>query len=385
MSAANEPIPKLFQPVTVGDITLAHRVVLAPLTRFRANNKHVHGDLAVQYYSQRASVPGTLLITEGTIIAGQAGGWPFVGPHVPGIWSDEQVDAWKRVVDAVHAKGSFIYLQIFALGRSADPEGLKAENPNFDYVGPSAIPLRDSKHTPRALTIPEIKQYVQWHAEAAFNAVHRAGFDGVEIHGANGYLLDQFIQDTANQRDDEYGGSIENRSRFALEIVDAVVQAVGAKKTGIRFSPWSEYQDMRMKDPIPTFSYLVTRLREQHPDLAYVHVIEPAVNGSVEGEARPEESNDFIRDIWLPRPLISAGRYNRESAIKRAEETGELIAFGRHFLANPDLPLRLREDLPLNKYDRDTFYVPEEPRGYIDYPFLNEVSAEPSQQTAAHL
>ncbi|EIW60267.1 FMN-linked oxidoreductase [Trametes versicolor FP-101664 SS1] len=372
----------LFQPSKVGDITLGHRVVLAPLTRCRANSAHVHGDLAVEYYAQRASVPGTLLIAEGTFIAPHAGGL-HLGPNVPGIWNEEQIAAWKRVVDAVHARGSFIYLQLWALGRAADVDQLEAENPDFPHVGPSAIPLKDSKGTLRDLTTSEINEYVEWYGKAAFNAVHGAGFDGVEIHGANGYLVDQFIQDVSNQRTDEYGGSIENRVRFALEVVGAVVKAVGATKSAIRLSPWSEFLDMRMEDPIPTFSYLVARLREQYPDLAYIHVVEPGVLGFIDVEQRKEESNDFIRDIWLPRPLISAGRYDRDTAIARADKTGELIAFGRRFIANPDLPRRLLKNIPLALWDRQLFYLPEEPHGYIDYPFAED---EGKLETAgAHL
>ncbi|KAI0373005.1 FMN-linked oxidoreductase [Pilatotrama ljubarskyi] len=372
-------LPRLFQPVSVGDMTHAHRVVLAPLTRCRANARHVHGDLAVGYYAQRASVPGTLLIAEATFIAAKAGGLSL-GPNIPGIWNEEQVAAWKRVVEAVHARGSYIYLQLWALGRAADIDQLKAENPDFDYVGASAIPQQDRKGIPRPLTVPEIEEYVELYAQAASNAVHGAGFDGVEIHGANGYLVDQFLQDVTNQRTDEYGGSIENRARFGLEVVEAVTRAVGANKTAIRLSPWSEFQYMRMKDPVPTFTYMVTRLREAFPNLAYIHVVEPGVLGYIDVDHGKQESNDFIRDIWLPRPLISAGRYDRESAIKRAEETGELIAFGRLFIANPDLPLRLLKNLPLARWDREVFYLPEEPRGYIDYPF-----AEDPQISVAHL
>ncbi|OJT02513.1 hypothetical protein TRAPUB_6930 [Trametes pubescens] len=351
MLSTSQATAKLFQPIRVGDITLGHRVVLAPLTRCRASSAHVHGDLAVEYYAQRASVPGTLLIAEGTFIAPQA------------------------VVNAVHARGSFIYLQLWALGRAADVDQLKAEDPDFAHVGPSAIALKDSKSSPRALTIPEINEYVEWYGKAAFNAVYGAGFDGVEIHGANGYLVDQFLQDVSNERTDEYGGSIENRIRFALEVVDAVVKAVGAKKSAIRLSPWSEFLDMRMKDPIPTFSNLVTRLREQYPDLAYIHVVEPGVLGFIDVEQRKEESNDFIRDIWLPRLLISAGRYDRETAIAHADKTGELIAFGRRFIANPDLPRRLLKNLPLAFWDRQLFYLPEEPHGYIDYPFAEDAGS----------
>ncbi|KAI0633057.1 NADH:flavin oxidoreductase/NADH oxidase [Trametes polyzona] len=374
MATPNESLPKLFQPVQVGDIMLGHRVVLAPLTRDRANSKHVHTDLAVTYYAQRGSVPGTLLITEATFIAPYAG----LYAHVPGIWNDEQIAAWRKVVDAVHAKGSYIYLQLWALGRAADVNALRKENPDHPYVSASDIPLsyRKDGEKPRPLTISEIKVYVEACAQAARNAVHGAGFDGVEVHGAHGYLIDQFTQDVSNKRTDEYGGSIENRCRFGLEVLRAVTAAVGQAKTGLRLSPWSTFQDMRMEDPIPTFTYFVSKIAEEFPDFGYLHLVEPGLAGGGDIVAREGESNDFIRKLWLPRPLITAGRYTRESAIARAEETGELTAFGRLFISNPDLPLRLRKNLPLQPWDRAVYYTPEDPHGYIDYPFAEENRAD---------
>ncbi|KAI0373004.1 FMN-linked oxidoreductase [Pilatotrama ljubarskyi] len=375
---------RLFQPARIGNLVLAHHIVLAPLTRCRANNKHVHGPLAATYYAQRASVPGTLLITEATPVAAQAGGVGFgLGPHIPGIWNEAQIAGWRTVVDAVHAKGSFIYMQLWALGRAADSDELRREDPSFPYIAPSAIPLKDRKDVPRPLTITEIKEYVALFARAASNAVYDAGFDGVEIHGANGYLVDQFLQDVSNVRTDEYGGTIENRCRFALEVVAAVSEAVGPHRTALRISPWSVYQDMRMKDPIPTFTHLVKRLRDEIPQLAYLHVIEPGVMAFLDMPSEEDDSNNFIRDIWLPRPLISAGRYNRESAIERAEQTGELIAFGRLFISNPDLPLRLRKNLPLAKWDHDLYYLPESSRGYTDYPYAGEMEASALNQQKA--
>ncbi|OCH85979.1 FMN-linked oxidoreductase [Obba rivulosa] len=357
--------PKLFQPVQVGELTLAHRIVLAPLTRFRANKARVLPDYSAEYYGQRASDPGTLLIAEATPIAPKAVGFL----NVPGIWTDEQVTSWKHVTDAVHAKHSFIYLQMWTSGRAAYLEALREEDPSLPYVSASDVKLSTRPIAPRPLTIPEIQDYVQTFARAADIAVNRAGFDGVEIHGANGYLVDQFIQDVTNKRTDEYGGSIENRSRFALEVVDAIVKAIGAKKTAIRLSPWADFQEMRMDDPIPQFSHLVEQLRERHPDLAYIHLVEPRATGDHDREVITGESNDFIREIWGPRPIISAGGFTRETAIELAEKTGDLVAFGRAFISNPDLPRRLREDIPLAKWDRSTFYTPEDPKGYIDYPF----------------
>ncbi|KAI5892083.1 FMN-linked oxidoreductase [Schizophyllum commune H4-8] len=362
---------KLFQPVKVGDVTLEHRVVLAPLTRFRVSDRgHVPLPNVKGYYAQRASEPGTLLISEAVFVSPQAGGYQ----HVPGIWSDEQIKAWKEVADRVHAQGSFIYMQIWAVGRAAQAVQLKEEDPSFDYVSSSDVKLTGRDETPRPLTMPEIKQYAQWFATGARNAVERAGFDGVEIHGAHGYLIDQFFQDTANKRTDEYGGSVENRARFGLEVVDAVVKAVGPQKVGIRLSPWSAFQDMRMADPIPQFSYFVKELKSRHPEFAYIHVVEPRVHGPEtvnEKDIEAREQNNFLREIWSPRPYISAGAYTRDLALKTAEEKGDLIAFGRYYISNPDLPRRLREDIPFTQYNRDTFYLAGDasPTGYTDYPF----------------
>ncbi|KAI8993862.1 NADH:flavin oxidoreductase/NADH oxidase [Trametes punicea] len=359
--------PALFQPMQVGDVKLGHRVVLPPLTRYRADHEHVHTDMGVEYYKQRASVPGTLLIAEATVIAAPAGGVP----NVPGIWNDAQIAAWKKITDAVHAKGSYIYLQLWALGRAARPAALKKENPEFPYVSASPIALRTSPNdVPRELRKDEIKEYVQWFGTAASNAVHKAGFDGVEVHGANGYLVDQFLQDVSNKRTDEYGGSIENRARFALEVMDAVVAAVGQSKSAIRLSPWGEYQDMRMKDPKPTFTYLVEQFKRRYPHLAYLHVVTDIAQGN-RGPENPADAN-FIYELWAPRPVISTGGYDRESGIKTAEETGQLIGYGRAFLANPDLPFRLRENIPLNPPQYDTFYTPMSAEGYTTYPFSEE-------------
>ncbi|KII83260.1 hypothetical protein PLICRDRAFT_180528 [Plicaturopsis crispa FD-325 SS-3] len=362
---------KLFQPVKIGDITLAHRVVLAPLTRIRADDAHVPSDLAAEYYSQRGSTPGTLLISEATFISPQAGGFP----HVPGIYTDAQIAGWKTVTDAVHAKGSYIFLQQWALGRASRPEILAQEG--LPYVSASDVKLTDQPIAPRPLTIPEIKEYVQQYVTAAKNAI-KAGFDGVEVHCAHGYLIDQFLQDVSNKRTDEYGGSVENRARFGLEVIEAVTNAIGVKKTGLRISPWSRFQDMAMPDPVPTFSYFVQRLRELHPDLAYVHVVEPRVDAGTtrEGGVPAGQSNDFVRAIWAPRPLISAGAYTRESAIEVVEEKGDLVAFGRPFISNPDLPIRLKYGIPLTPYNRERFYEqgPPADNGYTDYPFAEEAA-----------
>ncbi|KAJ7146474.1 NADH:flavin oxidoreductase/NADH oxidase [Mycena epipterygia] len=360
--------PKLFQPTRLGDIELNHRVVFAPTTRFRADANNAPLPHVAEYYEQRASTSGSLLISEATFIAPRAGGYK----NAPGIWSDEQISAWKKVTDRIHAKGSYIYLQLWALGRAGDAE-LLAES-GLPHVSASNVPVTGGP-APRPLTVEEIQEYVQLYATAASNAVHKAGFDGVEVHAANGYLLDQFLHDRSNIRTDAYGGSVENRTRFPLEVVDAVVQAVGQQKTAIRVSPWGTYLDMQFDNPKPTYAHLVTQLRERHPDLAYVHAVEPRVDGTETVDVKEGYSNDFLRDIWGDRPFISAGGYTRETAIAAAEEKGDLIAFSRPYIANPDLPYRLLHGIALAVGNRALYYAPGsvDPKGYTDYPFASAV------------
>ncbi|KZV80858.1 FMN-linked oxidoreductase [Exidia glandulosa HHB12029] len=356
----------LFTPLRLGVAELKHRVALAPLTRYRADDAHVHTDLAVEYYRQRSSVPGTMLITEATFIEARAGGYA----DVPGIWSDAQVAAWKKIADVVHANGSFIYMQLWALGRAAKQEVLQAEIPGADVVSSGNVKMDDEHVQPRALTAAEIDEYVDWYARAAKNAVQGAGFDGVEIHGANGYLVDQFIQNTANNRTDEYGGSLENRLRFPLRVVDAVIGAVGAEHTGIRLSPWGRFQGMREENPIPTFSKLLEELKQR--ELAFVHLVEPRLDwGGSEGD-----SLDWARAIWKPRPLVLACGFTPATAVETAQKAADngeqvVIAFGRDFISNPDLPLRIQRNLALTPYDRDTFYTAKSPKGYTDYLFAS--------------
>ncbi|KXN83313.1 putative inactive dehydrogenase EasA [Leucoagaricus sp. SymC.cos] len=354
----------LFKPRTINaQIQVKHRVVLAPLTRIRATKDHVPTlPLMKDYYSQRASTPGTLIIGEATMIDPRAGGII----HAPGIYTKEHIAAWKEVVDSVHSKDSYMFCQLWACGAHNIEE---SDPPAPSSSGNSPGPMQSS-----GATIPE---YIQIYAAAAHNAVHEAHFDGVEIHAANGFLIDQFIQDVKSERkNDGYGGSVERRSRFALEVVRAVVEAVGsAQKVGIRLSPWSPYNGMGMPDPIPQFSHLVSSIKQEFPDFGYIHIIEPRVAADEDYEAgihRGRAANDFLRNIWSPKPYIASGGYNREEAIRRADEReNELVAFGRRFIANPDLPVRLENDLPLNPYDRSTFYLTGDTtgRGYTDYPF----------------
>lgn len=355
---------RLFKPLKVGNLNLHSRVAMAPLTRFRADDDHVPLPMVAEYYAQRASVPGTLLVTEATIIHPQNGGYP----NIPHIHNQAQIDAWRKVTDAVHKKGSYIYLQLWALGRVANPQ--QAEKEGITITSSSALALDKDHATPKALTIEEIKETVGRYAQAAKNAI-AAGFDGVEIHGANGYLIDQFLQDTVNQRTDEYGGSVENRSRFAYEVVEAVVNAVGADRTAIRLSPFSTFQGMHMTDPIPQFSDIITKLGEF--GLAYVHLVESRVSGNADVES--SDKLDSLVDLW-DGPLLIAGGYKPDSAKNLVDEEYRnkdvVVVFGRYFISTPDLVFRLKEGIELNAYNRDTFYVPKSADGYTDYPFSNE-------------
>ncbi|KAJ2975071.1 hypothetical protein NQ176_g5724 [Zarea fungicola] len=337
---------------------------MAPLTRLRARADRVPEPIMAEYYAQRAAVPGTLLISEGTIITPSAsGGFEYA----PGIWSTEQVSAWKAITDAVHAKGCFIYCQLFAMGRTATTEG--AAKDQVEIVAPSSIPMDEESPMPRAMTISEICQSIADFVTAAENAI-AAGFDGVECHGANGYLADQFIQDISNQRDDEYGGSVENRSRFFIEVVEGVARAIGPARVGVRLSPWSTIHGMKMDDPIPQFTHLISRANEM--GLAYLHLIESRVAGGV--DTTGTESLAFAYSLW-DGPLLVAGGYNLASAKTLVDEeySGKsmVVMFGRHFIANPDLVYRIRQGVVLTAYERDTFYT-NNSLGYTDYSFSAE-------------
>ncbi|KAJ8063429.1 hypothetical protein OCU04_008648 [Sclerotinia nivalis] len=359
----------LFSPLKVGASELQHRIAMAPLTRLRADDNYVPLPMVTEYYAQRASVPGTLLISEGTFIVHKSCGFP----NPPGIWSKDQITAWKKTTDAVHAKKSYIWMQIGASGRAADPTLL--EKVGYKAKSASDIPFEGGVK-PEPLTEAEIKEYFELFAQAAKNAIE-AGFDGVELHGANGYLIDQFFQDTANQRTDSWGGSIENRARFGIEIAKAVVAAVGADKTAFRLSPYSPYQGMKMADPIPQFSYIVQELKKLN--LAYLHVIEARVTGSVDIEAT--EKVDFMIDIWDgTSPVLLAGGFTAESAKKAVDEEYKgkdiVIVFGRHFISNPDLPFRVKEGIEFTPYDRKFFYNKMEEQGYTTYTFSKEFEAQ---------
>jgi 2,4-dienoyl-CoA reductase-like NADH-dependent reductase (Old Yellow Enzyme family) len=361
----------IFSPIKVGNNLLKHRVVLAPLTRFRATPEGVPTDLQVEYYKQRAS-EGGLLITEGTFISPYAGGFP----QIPGIFTKEHIEGWRKLTSAVHNEnaGSVIFAQLAFVGRA----GISALNPNQEpVVSASSISIKGPNffaggaefEIPRALDIDEIKALIQDYRQAALNAIE-AGFDGIEIHGANGFLVDQFINSSSNKRTDIYGGSIANRARFPLEIIDVVADAIGAERTAIRFSPGGTNQDMQDDTVVETWSHLTSEIQKKHPNLAYLHFIEARSDVMTEA-LNTVDTLEPYRQIWTG-PFISSGGFstNIEHALDTADKTGNLIAFGRTFIANPDLPERLRNGWELNKYDRSTFYT-QGSEGYTDYLFYD--------------
>jgi N-ethylmaleimide reductase len=363
-------VRKLFTPLQIGPVTLKHRVVMAPLTRNRSEQPgDIPGDMMLEYYAQRAS-DGGFIISEATAISVTARGW-F---GAPGLYSDQQVEGWKKIVAAVHSKGGRMFSQLWHTGRSSHVE-MGGQAPVSASVNPAY--WQDASHlvsTPggwtlpsphRALDISEIPGIVEDYRRAAARA-KAADFDGVELHAANGYLPDQFLQDGSNKRTDAYGGSIENRSRFLLEVVEAMVSVWGGNRVSVRFAPSGSWNGMADSNPQALFAYVTQHLNRF--GLAYLHIIEPRVKGNVvliDGLA-PVASQQ-LRKIFQGK-IIAAGGFEPDTAEAIVEEgDADAVAFGRHFLSNPDLPKRIEKGLPLNDYDRDTFYT-FEPHGYIDYP-----------------
>lgn len=352
---------RLFKPLKIGRVEVNHRIGMAPLTRLRATDDRVPTPLMKEYYGQRAAVPGTLIIAEGTFISATCGGFS----NGPGIWREDQVAHWRSIADEVHRKGCFIFCQVFAMGRAADFEVARVEGSTV--VAPSAIPIEAGGAVPQAMTVEEIKQMVQDFVDASKNAI-RAGFDGVEIHGANGYLLDQFIQDISNKRDDEYGGSVENRTRLLDEVIKAVVEAIGSERVGLRLSPWSTFQGMRMQDPIPQFTDVINKASQSR--LAYLHLVESRISGAE--DSKGHDRLDFAYELWNG-PLFVAGGYTPQEACQLVDEKYPerdiVVIFGRYFISNPDLVYRIQEGLELDAWDRSTFYVAQSAVGYSDYQF----------------
>lgn len=348
----------LFTPVQIGRYTLANRMVMAPMTRSRADDDGVQSELTVTYYGQRAGAG--LIITECTYVSPMGKGYV----RTPGIQTDAQVAAWKKVTDAVHAKGGRIFIQLWHTGRISHPSLLPG---NALPVAPSAIKptgkswtptgLQDYV-TPRALELDEIAGIVTDFRSATCRALE-AGFDGVELHAASGYLPEQFLSSGSNQRQDQYGGSVENRARFILEVLDAMVAEAGGDRVGIKIAPEMNFNDIVDANPQETYTYLVDQLRERK--LAYLHV---ALFGT------PVDYHALLRPRFAGAYLMGGGLDQQRAETALAEGRADAAVFGGAFLANPDLPERFRQGAPLNTPNRDTFYSPGS-QGYIDYPTLD--------------
>jgi N-ethylmaleimide reductase len=370
--------PHLFSPLKVGPYQLKHRVVMAPLTRLRAAKPSLAPrPLNAEYYAQRAT-PGGLIIAEASPVAATG----FGNPGVPGIYTEAQIAGWRAVVDAVHAKGGIIFLQLWHVGRvshsSYQPGGALPVAPSAvaisaEYKTLTADGKPTTYETPRALETDEVAGIVAAFREAARNAL-AAGFDGVEIHGANGYLLEQFLQSRSNLRTDRYGGSIENRARLLLEVTQAAIEVWGANRVGVRLSPYGIANDSGEPDPMPLYSYVVKALDTL--GLAYLHFIEPRSSGAGRAEVNWQNVPSamvLFRPLWNG-VLIAAGGFTGETAEAAiADKHADAVAFGRIFISNPDLPRRLQHGYPITPYNRATFYGGDV-AGYTDYPVYDEMA-----------
>jgi N-ethylmaleimide reductase len=364
----------LFRPLRVGPLTLSHRVVMAPLTRMRATVPGCAPNaLNARYYAQRASAGGLIIAEASQVLPGGR-----MAASTPGIHSPEQVEGWSLVTRAIHDKGGHVFLQLWHVGRLSHSSYQDDGGPP---VAPSAVPAAGMGRTadgervpyqvPRALRTDEIPAIVDAYAEAARNAL-RAGFDGVEVHGANGYLLEQFLQSRTNLRTDAYGGSIENRARLLLEVTRAVADVCGADRVGVRLSPFGVANDSGEADPEPLYRHVIRELDK--PGLAWLHLIEPRASGAGQAEVDHQgvpSAAALFRPDWHG-VLIAAGNFRGDTAAQAIERGhADAVAFGRLFISNPDLPERLRVGAPLTPYDRSTFYSQGE-RGYVDYPSMCE-------------
>ncbi|KAG2780414.1 putative 12-oxophytodienoate reductase 11 [Phytophthora cactorum] len=372
--------PKLFMPVTLGGkspIQLKHRVAMAPLTRLRTGAEGEPKAVAAEYYSQRTT-DGGLIVTEATDISKQGNG--YYG--APGLYTQEQVEAWKPVTKAIHEKGGKVFVQLWHTGRVSHPLNqpngglpVSASATSMEAVTSHAVTAEGRKDhvTPRALEVDEIPGIVEDYKTATKNAL-AAGFDGVELHAANGYLLEQFLCDATNKRTDKYGGSIDNRARFLFEAIEGILSVADSSKVAIRLSPYGITFACTDSNPLATYGYVIRKLNDY--DLAYVHLVEP--NGwHFTGPLVPEGGISPVLRPLYKGVIVAAGGFNREKAIKNVEEGyDDIIAFGRDFIGTPDIVERLKADQPLNEYNTKTFYprawtdVLEE--GYTDYPFWHE-------------
>jgi 2,4-dienoyl-CoA reductase-like NADH-dependent reductase (Old Yellow Enzyme family) len=354
-------MPSLFDPITIGDLTLPNRILMSPLTRLRAGESQIPNALMADYYAQRASAG--LIISEGVPVSPQGVGYA----GVPGVWSQEQTEGWKRVTRAVHAAGGRIFMQIWHVGRISDPAFLHGELP----VGPSAIAAKGNVSllrperafvTPRALAAAELPGIVESFRLGAQNA-QAAGFDGVELHGANGYLLDQFLQDGSNQRTDDYGGSIENRARLMLEATDAAISVWGPGRVGMHLAPRGDSHDMSDTDPAATFGYVARELGRRK--IAFIMAREAAGPDSLGPGLKTQFGGVYVAnegfDAQSGQAALDAG-------------WADAVAFGKAFLANPDLPQRIRAGAELTPVNWPTVYSPDG-TGYTDYPTLAQTEA----------
>lgn len=354
----------VLSPVKLGPYELPNRLAMAPLTRCRASSDGIPNALMADYYRQRASAG--LIISEATPVSPQGKGYPFT----PGIYNDAQIQGWQAITSAVHEKGGRIFLQLWHVGRishpSLQPEGALPVAPSALKPAGQASTEQGPQDfvTPRALELAEIPGIVEQFRHGADCAL-KAGFDGVEIHGANGYLLDQFLRDGTNRRTDAYGGSIANRARLLFEVIEAVTSVWDSDKVGLRLSPLQPFNDIRDSDPKATFSYVVEQLNRFN--LAYLHITE--MGKEAPGAAGPAFNLEELRALYSGTYMLNAG-YTAETATAAiAEGRADLIAFGKLFIANPDLPARFAKNAPLNEPDFDTFYQGGA-HGYTDYPFL---------------
>jgi len=364
-SPTDESLSVLFEPLNLGAIAISNRILMAPLTRGRAGVSRIPNDLMVEYYTQRASAG--LIFSEATQISEQAAGWE----QSPGIHTAEQVAGWKKVTEAVHQKGGKMVLQLWHTGRCSHPDfqpggGLPVSSSAIAPQGEVRTPNGKKPYViPHALTLEEIPGVIQQYVLATRNA-KEAGFDGVEVHGANGYLIDQFLRDGVNQRTDSYGGSIENRARFLLEVTEAVIQEWSSDRVGVRLSPYNPFNDMKDSDPIATFTYTAAALNAFN--LAYLHILEP-LPGHFFGVEGVERAAPHMRREFKNSMILNGGYDAQTGAAALRNQEAEAIAYGVPFIANPDLVERFKQGAALNEPDQATFYT-HDAKGYTDYPML---------------
>ncbi|PYH42985.1 alkene reductase [Aspergillus saccharolyticus JOP 1030-1] len=383
----NPASSRLFEPIQVGRMKLSHRIVFPPLTRNRNDDDHTPLPFMARYYADRASTPGTLVISEATAVSHLEEGQD----NTPGFVSDRQIVAWKTIIDAVHEKGSYYFQQVWGMGRASYPELMRRKG--LKYRSSSAVPMEGVDAVPEEMTEEDIVETIQSFADTAKRVI-AAGGDGVEVHCAHGYLLDQFLSDAVNKRTDKWGGSTENRARLVLEVIKAVVDAVGADRVALRLSPYAAFQQAEKGDIHGQYLYLIAQLKTTVPPLAYLSLVEATGDPGAlifGGKAVNQgKTLDFILEAWDNRsPVIVAGGYHPETAAwaveKRYNKWNTLVAFGRHFLANPDLVFRIRHKIELNKYNRPTFYLAKNEIGYNDYPFSKEYLAAQQRQFPSSL